>query len=564
MRRVPIRPLPACLLPACLLLASLVFLAPPAQGGEPEAAPGAVVAKVPAAAGPSTDDLLLLALSDVPTERTFAAQYLQHADRKTVLAVFAALRERMGLAQDEEPESIQALTRRRFLESRQAARPQPRILHTETWIVTLSPARRARLLKQVGITLGDDGAILDEGGARAFRDAVRADATIHMRCAPRLSMRDGKPASLTLEDQVSYVRAYREVQARGGTVVADPEVDTLTRGVVLRLQGQRMKDGEAVAMEVRATWADVPLPLAAFHRRPGAARAEVAIQVPRPNLTLLRASVAVPDGQYVLLAGPRRPSGEATLLLLHVLSQAPMGLPVPPQAGPPQAAPQPGAKRSPDKRMVTLEARVIEVDVEAAATLLAGARPTAKQHVVALDGAAAKALLARITGEARARIVSAPRITSYVGQKANVSILEQTAYVQDYEVEQRTGSQVATPIVGTLNEGIVLDVTARIAAAGGGIDLDFVASQAVIQRPIPEVQAEVAGKKVTIQTPEIQVRKVAVQATLPDGGWILVGDGTVFEPKKGGHVERFVLLRAAVATPEDAAAVKQAAPPKKR
>lgn len=276
-----------------------------------------------AAHGLSTGEMLMLALSDVSAERQLAAQKLQQAGSADVMAFFDALRKRMGLVEEDKGVSLVELALRRMRESKQPSKPRPAVIHTETWVTHMPPAKRRALLKRVGLELKDGAAILDAKGATAFREAVQADEGTRLLAAPRLSMIAGKMASLELEDRRNYVRGYRMLR-RTGKAIADPQVDTISKGLVLRLEGRIKKAAKAIDMDLRATWADVRTPLALYE---GAAKGGggLKIQVPQTDLTVMQASVGIPNGAYALLSGPARPSGACTLILLLVRAQPQQG-----------------------------------------------------------------------------------------------------------------------------------------------------------------------------------------------------------------------------------------------
>ncbi len=196
-------------------------------------------------------------------------------------------------------------------------------------------------------------------------------------------------------------------------------------------------------------------------------------------------------------------------------------------------------------KLVNAEVRVIDIARAAAPKLLGQQRPTEKRRAVQLTKEQAARLLKAVGENQDAQIVSAPRITVYDGQKANVSVLNQVSYIQDYDVEvTKDGKSVADPVVGVLQEGTVIDLKPTCAADGKVIDFDFTGTFAAIQRPIPEFETKLDGtdQKVTIQLPEMRVTRVDVKVHLPDGGWVLIGGGVTLEPKKGKTVERVALV----------------------
>jgi hypothetical protein len=92
-----------------------------------------------------------------------------------------------------------------------------------------------------------------------------------------------------------------------------------------------------------------------------------------------------------------------------------------------------------------------------------------------------------------------------------LAVIQQTAYVRDFEVEVANGSFVFDPIVAVVRDGFTLRVTASPGKAGIGLALH--AAWADLMRPIPTFTTTLGvGTPVTIQLPE--VRQVQVEATV--------------------------------------------------
>ncbi len=506
-----------------------------------------------AAHGLSTGELLLLALSDVDAERKLAAQKLQQSSSSEVLAFFDGLRRRMGLAEENERTSLVELAIQRMRESKQPATPRPAVIHTETWVVHMSPVQRQALLKRVGLDLKDGAAILDAKGAKAFRTAVQADEGSRLLAAPRLSMLAGTMASLELQDQANYVRGYRELR-RAGKTIADPQIDTINHGLVLRLEGRPSSVARVIDMDLRATWADLRTPLPVFQ---GATkqRGGLKIQVPQTDLTVMQRSVGIPNGRFALLSGPARPSGACTLILMHVLAQPQPGFPAP------IAAPKPDPK--PSGPLITADVRIIEVDAQRAAAFFGKHRPTATTTAVSLTKAEASTLLGKVEKDAAASVLSAPRLTVFNKQHANVTISNKVSYIQDYDLETtNAGAVLGDPILGTVNEGLILDFQPVLDAGGKHIRVTFTGTLAGVQRPIPEKQIEVSGMpgtQVTIQVPQVDIARMKASARIPVGGYVVVGGGVPVASKDGGRVERVVLVHVQLSD-LDPKVLKQRAP----
>lgn len=211
--------------------------------------------------------------------------------------------------------------------------------------------------------------------------------------------------------------------------------------------------------------------------------------------------------------------------------------------------PLPDKYRQPEKQkdtVITAELRMIDVPLKGVAAFLGEQRPTAKRRAVQLSDAQAKALLQAVDKNKDVTLVHAPRLTVYDGQQANVSVLNEISYLQDFDVEvAKDGTRAADPVVQTIQEGTVIDFKPSIAGGGKSIGLQFKGTFAAVTRPIPELEKELpggAGKKVKVQIPELRVQRFKTTVYVPDGGWVLIGGGIQLEPKKGATVERVTLV----------------------
>lgn len=134
----------------------------------------------------------------------------------------------------------------------------------------------------------------------------------------------------------------------------------------------------------------------------------------------------------------------------------------------------------------------------------------------------------------RATTMTAPRLTIFNTQRANVAIITQLAYISDFDVEIAQSATIADPIVDTINEGLVLDVKPVISNDRKYVTLELRPTVAVIQpgvggQRIREFQTSLGSSPgggtgvVTIQVPELSVQRVETTVRVPDGGTVVVG-----------------------------------------
>ncbi len=109
-------------------------------------------------------------------------------------------------------------------------------------------------------------------------------------------------------------------------------------------------------------------------------------------------------------------------------------------------------------------------------------------------------------------------------QRAYVTVINQQAYVQDFDVEVAQFEAIADPIINVLTEGIVLDVRPTIHHSRRYLTLEVQPTVARIVA-LTDFSTTLSGSTaaVTFQLPELEVQSVFTTAIVPDGGSILVG-----------------------------------------
>jgi type II secretory pathway component GspD/PulD (secretin) len=145
------------------------------------------------------------------------------------------------------------------------------------------------------------------------------------------------------------------------------------------------------------------------------------------------------------------------------------------------------------------------------------------QHVF-LDDTQFEVILRAVQKTERIEEISAPRLTVYDTQRANVSVMKQNSYVQDFDVEIAQAAAIGDPIIQTIRDGIILDVRPIVSADRRFITMELRPTVADLVRPIPTFQTSLAtGPPVTIQVPELAIQRVRTTVTMPDGGTLLLG-----------------------------------------
>jgi len=136
---------------------------------------------------------------------------------------------------------------------------------------------------------------------------------------------------------------------------------------------------------------------------------------------------------------------------------------------------------------------------------------------------------------ARVREMTAPSLTVYNTQRANLSVLNQVSFVQDFDVEVAQTAFIADPVIGIVQDGIVLDVRPTVSNDRQFVTLEMRPTVTNLLTPISTFQTLLgaagapgavlisAQNPVTIQLPEIDLRSVETTVRLPDRGSLLLG-----------------------------------------
>lgn len=187
----------------------------------------------------------------------------------------------------------------------------------------------------------------------------------------------------------------------------------------------------------------------------------------------------------------------------------------------PETPPKPG--KGP-VQLVNLEVRFLEVQIESA-------KDTAADFVELVEGADGDdsvgmlspkqldALLRFVERDEHVTQITAPRITCYDGQRANVSILNQVSYIRDYDVEVQGDEWIADPVVGVVQEGLTMDLRPVTSKDRRYVTVTASMTWADLHKPIAErkVLLEKAASPVTIQLPELHVGGTNATVTIPVG-----------------------------------------------
>jgi general secretion pathway protein D len=142
-----------------------------------------------------------------------------------------------------------------------------------------------------------------------------------------------------------------------------------------------------------------------------------------------------------------------------------------------------------------------------------------------LDDLQMSAVLRAVEKNAKARTLTAPTITVYNTQRANLTVVNQLSYIQDFDVEVAQTSFIADPIVGIIQDGLTLDVRPTVSNDRRYITLELQPTVADLIEPIPTFSTTLASSfsPVIIQLPELRLQQARTTVRIPDKGSILIG-----------------------------------------
>lgn len=173
---------------------------------------------------------------------------------------------------------------------------------------------------------------------------------------------------------------------------------------------------------------------------------------------------------------------------------------------------------------ITVEARFVLIDD---ATVEKFGLTKAGNSTTFLDAAQVDLLLRAVQEGKDSRVVTAPRITLFNGQRAYVAVMTQRAYVSGYQVRDgKDGARTLEPKqeIATVDSGLVLDVMAAASADQKYVTLTLRPELSRLERMEDAVWPNSpAGTPLKIQVPTVTVRKLNKTVSFPAGGTIVLG-----------------------------------------
>jgi type II/III secretion system protein len=141
-----------------------------------------------------------------------------------------------------------------------------------------------------------------------------------------------------------------------------------------------------------------------------------------------------------------------------------------------------------------------------------------------LDALEVSAILRAVEKSQDFQLINDQVLSVHNTQRAYVSVINQQAYIQDFDVEVAQFQAVADPQINVLTEGIVLDVRPTIHYDRKYLTLEIQPTVAKVVA-LRNFSSTLGGNTspVEFQLPELQVQSVFTTAVIPDGASILLG-----------------------------------------
>ena len=141
-----------------------------------------------------------------------------------------------------------------------------------------------------------------------------------------------------------------------------------------------------------------------------------------------------------------------------------------------------------------------------------------------LDDTEVEVVLRAVSKQERSEQIEAPRLLIYNNTRASMHYLRNIAYIRDFEVEIAQAAAVANPVIGTVHDGVALDVRPVVDSDLKFITMELRPTVMTLQLPIPTFTTTLGvGQPISIQLPEVTLQRVRTTVTMPDGGTMMLG-----------------------------------------
>ncbi|OHB74765.1 MAG: hypothetical protein A2Z34_06550 [Planctomycetes bacterium RBG_16_59_8] len=138
-----------------------------------------------------------------------------------------------------------------------------------------------------------------------------------------------------------------------------------------------------------------------------------------------------------------------------------------------------------------------------------------------LGEASMQMVMRMLSKREKSELLWAPNITVFNGQRANIMILKQWSYIQDYDAQTGTFAGVPDPLIGIVQDGAIFDVRPVVSHDRKYVTMELRPSLILLQGfrtitiPFPP--------PAPVQLPWIVYEKVETTVRCPDRGGIIIG-----------------------------------------
>jgi general secretion pathway protein D len=133
-------------------------------------------------------------------------------------------------------------------------------------------------------------------------------------------------------------------------------------------------------------------------------------------------------------------------------------------------------------------------------------------------------VLRAVSKKERTEVIEAPKLLIYNNTRASMSHLRNISYIKDFEVEIAQAAAVANPVIGTVHDGVALDVRPVVDSELKFITMELRPTVMTLNLPIPTFTTTLGvGQPISIQLPEVNLQRVRTTVTMPDGGTMMLG-----------------------------------------
>lgn len=142
-----------------------------------------------------------------------------------------------------------------------------------------------------------------------------------------------------------------------------------------------------------------------------------------------------------------------------------------------------------------------------------------------LDDAQINAIFRGVEKDLDTSVITAPRLTIFNNQRANLTLVNQVSYVKDYDVEVAQTAFIADPLVDIIQDGLTLDVKPTVSHDRKYVTLEVKPTVATLLRPIRTFESSLSGisTPVVIELPEIRYSRAETTVRVPDHGYVVIG-----------------------------------------